>query len=128
MRLKNVLLVVSDMEKSVAFYRELFGLQVIRDFGENVMLTEGLVLQEKKSWESAVGQEVFLRSHTCELFFEEYNLDTLVEKLEKSPFPVDFQMPLKQGTDGRRRIRIYDPDRHLIEVAEAVKAGRERRK
>lgn len=120
MRLKNVLLVVSDMEKSVAFYRELFGLQVIRDFGENVMLTEGLVLQEKKSWESAVGQEVFMGNHACELYFEEYDLDELIQKFSRSSFSVDFQMPLKQGADGRRRIRIYDPDRHLIEVAETM--------
>ena len=29
MRLKNVLLVVNDMERSIRFYKELFGLQVI---------------------------------------------------------------------------------------------------
>lgn len=44
MRLKNVLLVVKDIEVSKAFYRELFGLQVLTDFGRNVILTEGLVL------------------------------------------------------------------------------------
>ena len=31
MRLKNVLLVVNDMERSIRFYKELFGLQVILD-------------------------------------------------------------------------------------------------
>ena len=46
MKLKNILLVVSDVNRSKEFYKKVFGLDVIRDFGENVMLTEGLVLQE----------------------------------------------------------------------------------
>ena len=41
MRLKNTLIVVEDINKSVAFYKELFGLQVIRDFDGNVIMTEG---------------------------------------------------------------------------------------
>ena len=35
MRLKNVLLVVSDIEQSKRFYYDLFGLQIVRDFGDN---------------------------------------------------------------------------------------------
>ena len=31
MKLKNVLIVVNDMERSIRFYKELFGLQVILD-------------------------------------------------------------------------------------------------
>ena len=48
MRLKNVLIVVKDIEKSIAFYKELFGLDVILDNDGNVIMTEGLVLQDKK--------------------------------------------------------------------------------
>ncbi len=48
MRLKNVLLVVSDIAQSTRFYHEMFGLQIVRDFGENVILSEGLVLQGAK--------------------------------------------------------------------------------
>ena len=47
MILKNILIVVQDIEKSKQFYHDVFGLQVIRDFEENVILSEGLVLQEK---------------------------------------------------------------------------------
>ena len=44
MKLKNVLIVVKDMEKSKKFYHDLFGLDVVLDNGGNVILTEGLVL------------------------------------------------------------------------------------
>lgn len=48
MKLKNVLIVVEDIEKSIAFYQDLFGLSVILDNDGNVIMTEGLVLQDKK--------------------------------------------------------------------------------
>ena len=48
MRLRNILIVVEDIEKSKKFYHDLFGLDVILDNEGNVILTEGLVLQEKQ--------------------------------------------------------------------------------
>ena len=42
MKLKNPLLVVTDLERSVAFYKEVLGLRKIMDFGANVTLTGGL--------------------------------------------------------------------------------------
>ena len=50
LRLKNILIVVRDLERSRSFYRELFGLETVRDGDGNVILTEGLVLQEASSW------------------------------------------------------------------------------
>ena len=44
--LKNVLIVVDDIEKSIEFYKDLFGLQVILQNEGNVILSEGLVLQD----------------------------------------------------------------------------------
>ena len=39
--LKNVLIVVDDIEKSIEFYKDLFGLQVILKNEGNVILSEG---------------------------------------------------------------------------------------
>ena len=52
MKLKNILIVVEDIEKSKQFYHDLFGLDVVLDNDGNMILTEGLVLQDKKVWES----------------------------------------------------------------------------
>lgn len=48
MKLKNVLIVVKDIEKSRQFYHDLFGLDLILDNDGNMILTEGLVLQDEK--------------------------------------------------------------------------------
>ena len=50
MKLKNILLAVNDMERAIRFYQEIFGLQVILDQDGNVILSEGLVLQDAKIW------------------------------------------------------------------------------
>lgn len=120
MRLKNFLLVVSDVERSKKFYEELFGLKVMRDFGENVILSEGLVLQEKKTWESFIEREVVYGGNNVELYFEESNLDAFLEKLEKSSYNIEFINRCKKHDWGQRVIRIYDPDGHIIEIGEPM--------
>ena len=63
MKLKNIVIVVKDIEKSKQFYKELFGLDVILDQEGNVILTEGLVLQEVKVCEQTIGQDVVWKNH-----------------------------------------------------------------
>ena len=51
MKLRNVLIVVEDIERSRKFYHDLFGLDMVLDNDGNMILTEGLVLQDRKIWE-----------------------------------------------------------------------------
>lgn len=120
MKLKNILIVVSDIEKSKAFYKDLFGLNVITDFGENVILTEGLVLQEKKVWEKFIHREVTDPANDAELYFEENQMDAFLEKLEKSKYPIEYVNPYMEHDWGQRVILIYDPDKHMIEIGESM--------
>ena len=57
MKLKNVLIVVENIEKAKKFYHDLFGLETVLDNEGNMILTERLVLQEKKIWEEFLGKE-----------------------------------------------------------------------
>lgn len=120
MKLKNILFVVEDIEKSKAFYRDLFGLQVVMDFGGNVILTEGLVLQERSIWERFIGKEIIKGGNAAELYFEENDIDSFLKKLEQSSYPVEYVNPLMEHDWGQRVIRIYDPDWHVIEVGESM--------
>lgn len=120
MKLKNFLITVEDMERSKAFYRELFGLTVVRDFGENVILTEGLVLQERKTWESFLEKQVSYQGHDAELYFEENDLEVFLEKLESCSFEIQYINTLMKHSWGQRVVRFYDPDMHVIEVGERI--------
>lgn len=116
MKLKNVLIVVKNIEKSKQFYHDLFGLDVVLDNGGNVILTEGLVLQNRKIWESFLEKEVILRSNSTELYFEEYDLDAFVEKLERLYPRIQYVNKLMTYSWGQKVVRFYDPDGNLIEV------------
>lgn len=48
MKLRNVLVVVRDIERSRKYYHDLFGLETVLDNDGNMILTEGLVLQDAK--------------------------------------------------------------------------------
>lgn len=120
MKLKNILIVVRDMERSKSFYKELFGLEVIADYDGNVVLTEGLVLQDASVWERFIEQDVSFKGNDAELFFEENDMDAFIKKLEAWDFPLEYVNRLMEHDWGQRVVRLYDPDHHMIEVGESL--------
>ena len=116
MRLRNILIVVEDIEKSKKFYHDLFGLDVILDNEENVILTEGLVLQEKTIWKNFLERDIILESNSCELYFEEKNIEAFVEKLDKLYPDIKYVNRLMTHSWGKKSVRFYDLDGNLIEV------------
>lgn len=107
---------IKDIEKSKQFYHDLFGLGVVLDNDGNLILTEGLVLQDKKIWESFWDKEVILRSNSTELYFEEYDLDVFVEKLERLYPRIQYVNKLMTLSWGQEVVWFYDSDRNLIEM------------
>ncbi len=116
MKLKNILIVVNDMERSIKFYKDLFGLDVLLDNDGNVILTEGLVLQDASIWKKFIGREIIPQNHAAELYFEEADLEGFVEKLEQYGEPVCYVNRLMEHSWGQKVVRFYDPDGNLIEV------------
>lgn len=116
MKLRNVLIVVNDMERAVRFYKEIFGLQVVLDQEGNVIMTEGLVLQDAKIWQQFLKKDVIPKNHMTELYFEERDIEGLVKKLEESGFEIEYVNELMAHSWGQKVVRFYDPDGNLIEV------------
>lgn len=118
MKLKNIVIVVKDVERSKQFYKELFGLDVILDQEGNAILTEGLVLQESKVWEETLGQKVVWKNHASELYFEETDLELFLEKLQKYEREIQYVYLPEEGESKKRAVRLYDLDGNMIEVGE----------
>ena len=116
MRLKNVLIVVKDIEKSRKFYHDLFGIDLVLDNDGNMILTEGLVLQDEKIWKSFLGRDILPQNNACELYFEEQDIEVFVEKLERLYPSIEYVNRLMTRSWGQRVIRFYDLDGNLIEV------------
>lgn len=120
MKLKNFLIVVKDIEKAKQFYCDLFGLSMLVDNDGNMILSDGLVLQEEKYWKQFLGREIVPRNNACELYFEEADLEGFVRKLEQYYPDAIYVNRLMTHSWGQKVIRFYDPDGNLIEVGTPV--------
>ena len=116
MRLKNVLIAVNDMDRAIRFYKEIFGLQVILNQDGNVIMSEGLVLQDAKIWQQFLDKGLVPKNNMTELYFEETDIGGFVKKLEDSDFEIEYVNELMEHSWGQKVVRFYDPDGNLIEV------------
>lgn len=81
MKLKNPMLVVTDIDKSVEFYKKVFGLHVIMDFGANKTLTGGLALQTLETYKEFIGtNDISFGGNN----FEEDNFDKFADNLRET--------------------------------------------
>lgn len=116
MKLKNVLITVNEMDRAIQFYKEIFGLQVVLNQDGNVIMTEGLVLQDAKIWKRFLDRELIPKNNMSELYFEESNIDEFVKRLDESEYEIEYVCELMEHSWGQKVVRFYDPDGNLIEV------------
>ena len=121
MKFINPLLAVSDMERSVSFYKTVLGLDKIADFGANVTLTGGVALQTQETWAQFIETDALTwNGKVSELYFEEDDFDTFAERLRGQD--IRYVHPVKEHAWGQRVVRFYDPDGHIIEVGENIQS------
>ena len=116
MKLKNVLIAVNDMDRAIRFYKEIFGLEVILDQDGNVIMSEGLVLQDARIWKQFLDKNLLPKNHMTELYFEESDIEGFVKRLESSDFEIEYVNRLMEHSWGQKVVRFYDLDGNLIEV------------
>ena len=120
MKLRNILIVVKDIEASKKYYHDLFGLDMLVDNDGNMILSEGLVLQDEAIWKKFIDREITSESNSFELYFEEPDIDAFVGKLEKLYPDTVYVNKLMTHSWGQRVVRFYDLDGNLIEVGTPV--------
>ena len=120
MKLKNFLIVVSDINRSLDFYRELFGLQMVVDLDGNMILTDGLVLQDASIWQRFTDLPVQQKSNSCELYFEHADIDEFIARLEAYYPEVEYVNRKMTHSWGQTVVRFFDYDGNLIEVGTPV--------
>ena len=123
MKLKNILIAVRDIKKSWQFYHELFGLEAVINSEGNMVLTEGLVLQDETIWREALGKEIISENNSCELYFEEPDIEAFICKLEAQYPSVQYVNRLTTYSWGQKMVRFYDLDNNLIEVRTPMYEG-----
>lgn len=121
MRYQGALIAVRDVKKSLAFYQKWFGMEVEVDLGWNIGLKNGLSLQEHFAELAGLPEDSVLeRPHNMELYFESEDLDAFASRLQQDS-GIEWVHPVREYPWRQRVIRIYDPDRHIIEIGESMR-------
>ena len=122
LQLQNPLVVVADMERSKNFYKTVLGLEPVSDFGANVVLTGGLSLQTLNTWASFLekpSEEIRFGGNDAEMYYVADDFDAFLNLLKDHPEVELVHSPVEHRW-GQRAVRLYDPDRHIIEVGESL--------
>ena len=112
MKLKNILIVVDNIEESIHFYNELFGLNVISRQEGNVIMSEGLVLQDAGIWKESMQIQTIPYNNMTELYFEDNDIEGVVKKLESGRYEVRYATALTE-LDGGRITAVLTADAQL---------------
>ena len=116
------LFAVREMERSLAFYRNVLGLEVVNDFGANVVLTGGLSLQTLETWAGFLdkpAEDIRFGRNDTEMYYVADDFDAFLGVL-KDHREVKLVRPPVEHRWGQRAVRLYDPDGHIIEVGESL--------
>lgn len=118
----TTLIAVRDMERSLAFYKEIFNQDVKVDLGWNKTLTCGLALQTHFDELCDFPAECMkFRTYNMELYFETENMDEFAAVLAAHP-EVELLHDVMTYPWRQRVVRIFDPDGHIIEVGESMES------
>ena len=90
MSLRNVLIVVDNIEESIKFYEELFGLRVLTRLEGNVIMSEGLVLQDVDVWYDSTKIHTIPHNNMTVLYFEDSDIEDIIKKLESGRYVVSY--------------------------------------
>ncbi|MCC5466163.1 VOC family protein [Pelosinus baikalensis] len=118
-------LLVNNIKDSREFYEDILNQTVEIDHGECIGFVGGFSIWQiehayeimaKKFSNSSVGNE---NGH-FELYFESDDLDDMHKKLTAKK--VEFVHDMIEQPWGQRVFRIYDPDKHMVELGEPMTA------
>ena len=122
MKFSTALLAVRDMDRSLAFYKAIFGQDVVCDLGWNKTLSCGLTLQlHFDTLAEFPAEKMRFKPYTMELYFETEDMDAFLTLLEAHP-EVERLHEVKTYPWLQRVVRIFDPDGHMIEVGESMES------
>jgi len=121
-RFVNPIPFVSDIDVSRRFYTEIMMLTPVEDHGNFVKFDNGFAIHDGPSLERTVWGRTADRAgpyggRNLVLYFEHDDIDAAFAAIAPH---VDLIHPIERQHWGQRVFRLYDPDRHVIEIGEPM--------
>lgn len=117
MKYQGCLLAVKDISASKSFYETVLHQNAVMDIGEHVSF-EGFSLQQGYAEIIGIASDSMKeQSHNFQVYFEVEDLDQVYAELKRIP-SLQWVHEIREYPWGQRDIRVYDPDKHIVEIAE----------
>ncbi len=117
MKYQGCLLAVKDISLSKEFYETVLHQNIVMDIGVHVTF-EGFSLQQGYAELIGVANDsVIEQSYNFQLYFEVEDLDKVYNEMKCVP-DLQWVHGIREYPWGQRDIRVYDPDKHIVEIAE----------
>lgn len=89
------------------------------DYGENITFHGDFAIHHKSHFKSLINNDQILsKSNNFDLYFEDDNLETIVNKLKENGF--EFIHKIIEQPWKQKVIRFYDYDKNIIEIGERM--------
>lgn len=113
------LITVKDIVRSRDFYEDVLNQTVKYDFGENVTFNGDFAIHLQSHYSQLIDDKP-IRSggNNFELYFEYDNLDEIVVRLKEQN--VEFVHDVREQPWRQKVVRVYDPDKNIIEIGESL--------
>lgn len=124
MKLTGPLLVVKDIQRTREFYEKVLGQEVLMDLDGNLTFHGGFSLQDKKIWADFLHideKQICSGGNDFELYFEEDDLDSFLKHF-RTFIDIEIVNDVTEYPWGQSVVRFYDPDRHIVEVAQSMRS------
>ncbi len=113
------LVVVEDVQKSRFLYEQILGQTVKMDFGENITFHGDFAIHQKNHFKTLINNSpISIKSNNFELYFEDDDLETIVNKLRDNDF--EFLHEIIEQPWKQKVVRFYDYDKNIIEIGERM--------
>jgi lactoylglutathione lyase len=120
-RLGSVILYVDDLERSIAFYRDVIGVPFrLRGDGYAEFDVEGtkLGLFDRSRLPDLIGRDGGLPGPTAEILFLVTDADAEADRLRQAGASI-LTGPIDRPW-GHRTVHLLDPDGHVVEMAQEI--------
>lgn len=120
-RLDYVILYVSDLERSIAFYRDVVGLSLkLSGDGYAEFVTDGTKfgLYERAGLPALIGRVAVAGGPSGEVAFLVENVDAEAERIRGASATI-LSGPVDRAW-GHRTLHVLDPDGHVVEFAQEI--------
>lgn len=113
------LIVVKDIKCSRDFYESVLSQTVKYDLGENVTFHGDFAIHLQSHYSHLINNKpIQSGGNNFELYFEYDDIDAVVVKLKERN--VEFVHEAQEQPWRQKVVRVYDPDKNIIEIGESM--------